>query len=253
MTTASRELAGRVAVITGGHAGIGHYITRALVNRDVQVAVLGRREHRLERAARQIGAGMIPVVCDIADPDSVRAAFKTIDERLGPVEILINNAAVFPIFKVGDATDEELHGAVTTNVLGVLYCIREAIARMREHGGGDIVSLSSESVLRPFPYLATYAATKAAVETLSRGLKSELRPLGIRVGVLRSGHVEVPNRDESGWDPQRAQAFFQEAEAGGYLAESGPGIAPETTAQAVVNMLLQPDDAVIDLLELRGR
>lgn len=253
MRAADRELAGRVAVVTGGHAGIGYHITRALADHDIRVAVLGRRRQRLEQAAREIGGGVVPVVCDIADPDSVRAAFRAVDERLGSVDILINNAAVFPIFKVAEATDEELDGAVATNVLGVLYCMREAIARMRDNGGGDIVSLSSESVLRPFPYLATYAATKAAVETLSRGLKSELKPLGIRIGVLRSGHVEVPDRDGSRWDPERARAFFQEAEAGGYLAEAGPGIAPETTARAVVNMLSQPDDAVVDLLELRGR
>jgi D-sorbitol dehydrogenase (acceptor) len=248
-----KNLAGRVAVVTGGHAGIGYYITLALVERGVRVAVLGRREVRLRETANAIGGGVVPVVCDISDPDSVRQGFRAVDEALGGVDILINNAAVFPIFKVGDATDEELDTAVTTNVLGVLYCMREAIQRMRGRGGGDIITLSSESVHRPFPYLATYAATKAAVETLSRGLKNELRPLGIRVGVLRSGHVEVPNRDEARWDPERAKAFYEEATAGGYMAEVGPGIAPETTAQAVVNMLVQPDEASIDLLELRGR
>ncbi len=246
-----RKLESRIAVVTGGHDGIGYYISEALACQGARVAILGRRRDRLAQAAERIG-GVVPVVCDITDPASVRAAFETVDERLGCADVLINNAAVFPIFKVGDATDEELATVVNTNVLGVLHCIREAIKRMGASGAGDIITLSSESVLRPFPYLAAYAATKAAVETLSRGLKSELRPLGIRVGVLRSGHVEVPERQRSNWDPERAQAFFQEAEAGGYLAEAGPGIAPQTTAQAVVNMLMQPRDASIDLLELRG-
>lgn len=239
--------------MTGGHDGLGYYITRRLRELDVRVALFGRRRDRLADAAVAIGGATIPVVCDLCDPDAVRRAFAEVDERLGPVSILINNAAVFPIFKVGEATDDELQTAVGTNVLGVLYCMRSAIERMRAHGRGDIITLSSESVLRPFPYLATYAATKAAVETLSRGLKSELKPLGIRVGVLRSGHVDVPGRGGSRWDPERAKAFYEEAQAGGYLAEAGPGIPPETTADAVVQMLLQPDDAVIDLLELRGR
>jgi NADP-dependent 3-hydroxy acid dehydrogenase YdfG len=248
-----RALEGRIAVVTGGHAGIGYYITQALVAAGVRVAILGRRAGRLEDAARQLGGNVEPVVCDISDADSVRQAFRAVDERLGSVDVLINNAAVFPIFKVGDATDEDLQTAVGTNVLGVLYCVREAIVRMRDRQGGDIITLSSESVRRPFPYLATYAATKAAVETLTRGLKNELRPHRIRVGVVRSGHVEVPEREGRAWDPERAQAFYQEAEAGGYLAEVGPGIAPQATANAIVNMLRQPDDAVIDLLELTGR
>lgn len=248
-----RILEGRTAVVTGGHDGIGYYISEALAASGMRVAILARRRDRLEQAAAQLGENVAPIVCDISDPDSVRRAFAAVDERFGALDVLINNAAVFPIFKIGDATDEELRTVVDTNLLGVLYCTRAAIERMRRRGGGDIVTLSSESVLRPFPYLAAYAATKAAVETLCRGLRNELRGTGIRVGVLRSGHVEVPGRDGSRWAPERAQAFFQEAQAGGYLAEAGPGIAPQATARAVLHMLTQPDDAVVDVLELRGR
>jgi NAD(P)-dependent dehydrogenase (short-subunit alcohol dehydrogenase family) len=249
----SRALEGRIAVVTGGHDGIGYYITEALVAAGVRVAILGRRGGRLEEAAHRIGGDVLPIVCDISDPDNVRQAFGKVDEQLGVLDVLINNAALFPLFKVGEATDEELQTAVGTNVLGVLYCMRATIERMRKRGAGDIISLSSESVRRPFPYLATYAATKAAIETLTRGLKQEVRPHGIRVSVLRSGHVEVPDREARTWDPERARAFYQEAEAGGYMTEVGPGIAPQATANAVVNMLRQPDDAVIDLLELTGR
>jgi meso-butanediol dehydrogenase / (S,S)-butanediol dehydrogenase / diacetyl reductase len=248
-----RSLEGRTAVVTGGHDGIGYYISQALLTAGARVAILGRRRERLEQAAAALGGDAAPFVCDIADPDSVRAAFAAVDQRFGALHALINNAAVFPIFKIGDATDEELRQVVDTNVLGVLYCTRAAIERMRATGGGDIVMLSSESVLRPFPYLSAYAATKAAVETLCRGLRSELRQHGIRVGVLRSGHVEVPGREGSRWDPERAQAFFEEAVAGGFMADAGPGIAPEATARAVLHMLTQPDDAVADLVELRGR
>jgi NAD(P)-dependent dehydrogenase (short-subunit alcohol dehydrogenase family) len=251
--TVAKALDGRIAVVTGGHDGIGYYVSQALQTAGVRVAILGRRAERLEQAAGAIGGDVVPVVCDLRDPDSVRQAFSSVDERLGLPDVLINNAAAFPLFKVAEATDEELQTAVGTNVLGVLYCMREAIARMRKCGGGDIVSLSSESVRRPFPYLATYAATKAAVETLSRGLKQEVRGHGIRVSVLCSGHVEVPDRQARNWDPERARAFYQEAEAGGYMAEVGPGIAPEATANAVLSLLSQPDDAVIDLLELTGR
>jgi NAD(P)-dependent dehydrogenase (short-subunit alcohol dehydrogenase family) len=248
-----RSLQNRTAIVTGGHDGIGFHITQALLGAGARVAILARRQERLEQAAELLGGDVAPIVCDIADPNSVRAAFAAVDERFGALHVLINNAAAFPIFKIGDATDEELRQVVDTNVMGVLHCVRAAVERMRATGGGDIISLSSESVLRPFPYLSAYAATKAAIETLCRGLRSELREHAIRVGVLRSGHVDVPGREGSRWDPERTQAFYREAVAGGFMADAGPGIAPEATARAVLHMLTQPDDTVVDLLELRGR
>ena len=246
------ELRGRVAVVTGGHSGVGFYISEALLAEGMRVAILGRRADVLEQAAADLGGDVLAISCDIRDPDSVRGAFARVDEGLGPVGALVNNAAVISIYRVADATDEELHETIETNLLGVLYCIREAAVRMRAAGTGHIISITSEAVLRPFPYLTGYSATKAAVESLSRGLKRELYAEGIRIGVLRSGRVSVPGRQGgSRWDPERAQAFFEEAYSGGFIEYEGDGIAPRATARSVVHMLKQPDNASIDVLELR--
>ena len=248
----STPLGGRVAVVTGGHSGVGYYITEALAAQGMRVAMFGRRRAVLDRAAEALGGAVQGIVCDIRDPGSVRSAFVEVDKSLGTPDTLINNAAVFDIYKVAEATDEELQATVETNLLGVLYCIREAVPRMQAVHRGDIVNVSSESVMHPFPFLSVYAASKAGLETLSRGLKNELRPMGIRIGVLRSGRVEVPDRETSNWDPERTRAFFEEAEAGGYMAFAGAGINPRTTASAVVNMLSRPPEASIDLIELRS-
>ena len=245
-------LSGRVAVVTGGHDGVGRYIAEALLGEGMRVALLARREEVLWQTARELGGEVLPVVCDIRDPDSVRAAFKSVDAGLGSVSALVNNAAIIAIYRIAEASDDELRATVETNLLGVMYCIREAAARMRTAGSGDIVNISSEAVLRPFPYLLGYSSSKAAVETMSRGLKRELAPWGIRVGVLRSGRVSVPDRQPgSRWDPERAEAFFQEAYAGGFIEHEGDGIDPQTTAQSVVHMLRLPRNASIDVLELR--
>lgn len=245
-------LSGRVAVVTGGHDGVGYYIAEALLGEGMRVALLARRKEVLQQAAGKLAGDVLPVVCDIRDPDAVRAAFARVDEGLGRVSVLVNNAAVVSIYRIADASDEELEATVQTNLLGVMYCIREAAARMRTAGLGDIVNITSEAVLRPFPYLLGYSATKAAVETLSRGLKRELAPLGIRVGVLRSGRVAVPDRQPGArWDPERTEAFFKEAYAGGFIEHEGDGIDPRTTAQSVVHMLRLPRNSSIDVLELR--
>jgi meso-butanediol dehydrogenase / (S,S)-butanediol dehydrogenase / diacetyl reductase len=245
-------LAGRVAIVTGGGSGIGFYIAEALVAEGMGVAILGRRRDVLDRAAERLGERAFAVACDVRTPDQVRRAFAAVADRFARLDALVNNAAVFDVFRVADATDEELRATLEVNVLGALHCIREAVPLMRKSGGGDIVSISSESVMRPFPLLSVYAASKAALELLSRGLRNELRPDGIRVAVLRSGHVAVPDREEARWEPERAREFMAEAERGGYMADVGAGIDPRTTAAAVVTMLRQPAAASMELLELRG-
>lgn len=252
--SASNELRGKVAAVTGGHSGIGYYITQALIEAGMRVAMLGRREAVLQPAAETLGKAALPVVCDIRDPQSVRDAFGRIDTELGPVAAMINNAAVFPFFKLDVATDDQLQTAVETNLLGVLYCSREAINRMLENGGGDIITVSSEVVRHPWPYLSVYSATKAAVEMLSWGLKEEYRSEGIRVAVLRSGRVEVP-REAGGvgadLDMAVVEDFFAKTTAAGFQHADVPGIDPHTTAASVLHILRQPGDASIDLLELR--
>jgi len=246
-------LKGKTAVVTGGSRGIGLAITKAFVEAGARVAIIGRGADALEQAAAEVGAAVLPLQADIGDPDDVRAAFAKVDEAFDGLDILINNAGIFPLYRIEEAGDEEIQTTFSTNIIGPLFCIRSAIPLMRKRGGGDIISVSSESVRNPFPFLTTYAATKAALETLSQGLRAELAEDGIRTAVLRSGHVKSGEVTGGRWDPERAKAFFELANRTGHMAMAGAGIEPETTARMVLTMVTQPRNATVDIVELRSR
>lgn len=249
MSTSS--LQGKVAVVTGGALGLGRQVTAQLLEQGARVAILGRTAATLQRAADELGEHLLPVVADVADPQQVRHAFAKIVTAFGGVDILVNNAAVYQAFGLDEASDEELQTTFAVNVLGPAYCIREVIPLMRQRGGGDIVNVSSESARAPFPLLAAYAASKGALETLSAGLRNELRADGIRVTVFRSGHMNGDNASVHSWPEDRLQRFLKAIELSGHGRFVGAGMAPQTVARALVSTIALPREANVDFLEVR--
>ncbi|MCW8158366.1 SDR family oxidoreductase [Stutzerimonas xanthomarina] len=246
------QLDGKVAVVTGGGVGLGRDVATLLIEQGARVAVLGRTRSTLDQVADALGENLLPVVADVSDPRQVRAAFSAIDAAFAGADILINNAAVYQPYRIEDATDTELASTFAINVLGPAYCIREAIPRMRRRGGGDIVNVSSESVSNPFPYLSAYAASKSALETLSQGLRNELRAEGIRVSIFRACHMTGENANVSAWPEGRLEQFLEAIAASGHSLHSGAGIPPATAASALICALTLPREANIDLLALRS-
>ncbi len=244
------NLNGRAFAITGASRGMGLRFARALAAEGAKIALIARPSNALDAAAKEI-VGSIAAPCDVTSSSAVRGAFAAIEREFGCLHGLINNAGACLIHKVAQSTDEEFRQEIDTNLTGPLFCIREAIPLLKASGGGDIVNVSSESVRLPFPYLTVYAATKAALETLSHGLRAELRPDGIRVTILRSGHVADSSLGAS-WDPKRTEAFYATAQASGRLQFSGEAVAPETMALMLVQMLKLPREANLDLIELRA-
>ena len=244
------ELEGRVFAVTGASRGMGLRFAKALAAEGAEVILLARASDALNETANTI-PGSLALPCDVGDPSAVRSAFAAIKARYGRLHGLINNAASCLLHKIEGSTDAEIHSEIDINLAGPIYCIREAIPLLRAAGGGDIVNVSSESVNLPFPYLSLYAATKAGLEVLSRGLRSELKPDGIRVTVLRSGHVAESTLGQS-WDPGRARAFRETIIASGHAAFAGGAVAPETMATMLVQMLRLPREANLDLVEMRA-
>jgi NAD(P)-dependent dehydrogenase (short-subunit alcohol dehydrogenase family) len=239
-----------VAVVTGASRGLGLRICEAFAREGMAVAMLSRSAPSLVTAAGEIGAAASVFPTDIADPAQVRSTFADIVQRFGGVDVLVNNAALGHLQSIEESDDLLLQEEVGTNLLGSVYCMRAAIPLMRARGGGHIVNITSESTRMPYPFLSVYAATKAAVETLSAGLRTELRGENIRVSVLRSGRLT-----ESGFNrhwPQARLAKYRElVEKQGYYAHSGEPISPQIAAQAIVDLIRMPAIANVDLLELR--
>jgi meso-butanediol dehydrogenase / (S,S)-butanediol dehydrogenase / diacetyl reductase len=245
----AKRLAGKVVVVTGASRGVGRGISATFAAEGAAVAMLARGGSELEEAAASL-TGALPVLCDIADPASVRAAFSTIEARLGGIDVLVNNAALANPRLIEEADDDLAQREVAANILGPIYCIREAVRSMRLRGGGDIINVSSESIRNPYPYLGLYAATKSALETLSVGLRNELKGSNIRVTVYRSGRVRGTfSRD---WEPDMAARARAAAREAGYYAFAGEAISPDVPGRAMVDLVLLPREAHVDLIELRA-
>jgi meso-butanediol dehydrogenase / (S,S)-butanediol dehydrogenase / diacetyl reductase len=251
MTDHSQQpLTGKVAVVTGASRGLGKRICEALAKEGVRVAMLSRNAETLDLAAADIGPLATAFPTDISDPAAVASRYTEIVRRFGGVDILVNNAALGHLQSIEESDDRLLQEEIATNLLGPIYCMRSAIPLMRDRGGGDIINITSESTRTPYPFLTVYAATKSAVETLSAGLRAELRGENIRVSVVRSGRLAESgfNRD---WPEARRSRYRQIVQQQGYYAASGEPISPQITAQAIIEVLRLPRVANMDLLELR--
>jgi NAD(P)-dependent dehydrogenase (short-subunit alcohol dehydrogenase family) len=243
-------LNGKVGIVTGGSRGLGLQLVESLLAQGARVAALARPSADLDALAARENANLAAIPCDIRDSAQVDAAVAAVIQRFGRLDFLINNAAIFHPFKLEDSTPEQVQLHVGINLLGPIWCIRAAIPHLRATRG-QILSISSESVRMPFPYLSLYAATKGGLEVLSAALREELREDGIRVTLLRSGSISgsTGNKD---WDPAVAEKFFATIVRTGHAAFTGDFATPESMAKAVISVLNLPSDVNVDFLEVRA-
>lgn len=158
------------AVVTGAGGGLGREIALALVAKGVRVAGLGRQKKALAETANLAGGGFTAHVCDVADPNAVVATFKTI----GPVTLLVNNAAVYPRRDFLDETTESFMHSVNINLGGQVACTRAALESMVETGIGRILNVATFADIAPLPASSAYAVSKGAARVLTRALVADL-------------------------------------------------------------------------------
>jgi meso-butanediol dehydrogenase/(S,S)-butanediol dehydrogenase/diacetyl reductase len=209
----------KTIVITGAGVGLGRALGRRFASDGDQVVLLGRTASKVEAAAKEIGDRAMAVHCDVASPDSVRAAFAAIAKRHPKIDALINNAAVFEPFLIAEASDAQIVNTVNTNLVGAMLCARAAIPLMGR--GSHILNVTSESVGMNFPMLVAYQTSKAGLERFSEGLYHELDPQGIRVTNVRCGQMFEEGK---AWDipPEMRMRFGQAAMAAGLNLRERP-------------------------------
>jgi len=198
----------KVLVVTGGSRGIGAATARLAAERGYAVCIsYTRNREAAETLARQIKA--IAVQGDVAAEADVVRLFKTVDEKLGRVSALVNNAGIVDLrSRVEDMSAARIQRMLAVNVTGSFLCAREAIKRMStRHGGkgGAIVNLSSAAarIGGPGDYV-DYAASKGAIDTFTLGLAKEVGGEGIRVNAVRPGVIRTEIHATSG-DPGRVE------------------------------------------------
>jgi len=180
---APAEFAGKVAIVTGGGSGLGYAIARAFAREGARVAIAGRTlatlAHSAEVIEKECGAPVLPVAADVAEPQDCERMVAAAVDRFGAVDILINNAAYFAVRPLIDAEAVEAARFFAVNAVGPLNGARAmakwAIAHQQP---GAIVNVSSIAAGRPVPGLALYAASKAALESLTRSMRSNGRRKG---------------------------------------------------------------------------
>ena len=192
MESNGRELAGQVAVVTGGSRGIGRAIVEHLARAGARVAVVARSVERAEAVAAELeGEGHRGYACDVADEDAVNALVKQVESELGSLDILVNNAGVTEDNLLVRLTDEDWDRVHDTNLKGAFHTIRAVSRGMMRRRSGRIINITSVVGLTGNKGQANYAASKAGLVGLTKAVAKELASRGILCNAVAPGFIET--------------------------------------------------------------
>ncbi len=188
------DLTGRVAIITGGTRGIGRSIAEGFVAAGAGVTVASRKPDacaETERALRLMGGEAIGVSTHVGDLDGLRALVERTVEVFGRVDIVVNNAATPLREDLGNFTPEAYAKSMDVNLRGPVFLVQEALPHLEKSPSAAVINVISAGAFLHAPFLATYAAAKAALYSFTRSMAAEFAPLGIRVNALAPGSVKT--------------------------------------------------------------
>jgi 3-oxoacyl-[acyl-carrier protein] reductase len=229
---------GKICLVTGGARGIGRAIAEMLLAEGASVAICARRQESLDGALEELGkAGaaerIAGKVADVGNHEDVGALFRFIDSRFGGLDVLVNNAGIGVFGPVGDLAIEDWKSTIETNLSGVFYCSREAVARFSTRGGGYIINIGSLAGSNAFAGGAAYNASKFGLNGLSDAMMQDVRSKDVRVSTVAPGSVAT--------------------QFGGHGADSGSDwrVWPEDVAEIVRMLLTMPLRTLVSRVEVR--
>jgi len=191
MAKEPRSLRGKVVAITGGARGIGKATAKAIAAEGAMVAIGDLDTELAEQAAGELGGNAIGLELDVTKRESFANFLAQVEERLGPLDVLINNAGIMPLGDFVDEDDLTAHRMVDINIHGVLYGMKLALPGMLRRDTGHIINIASQAGKAGFPGGATYCATKHAVVGVSEAVRAETRDTGIEVSVVMPAVVNT--------------------------------------------------------------
>jgi len=209
----SQLLEGKTALITGAGRGIGRAIARAFAAEGAAVALVARSRADLAGVAaevREAGGRALAVPTDVTQDAAVEALVENVTGELGRLDILVTSAGAAAFGPVAGSKPADWDTMLSLNLRAVMVCCHAVLPVMLRQRSGMILNLSSIASKRALPGSAVYTATKSAVEAFSRVLAEELRPHGVRVGVLVPGAVDTPIWDSMGAAPPREKMLRAE-------------------------------------------
>ena len=222
MAKEPRVLSGQVAAITGAARGIGKATAEAFIRQGMKVAIGDLDVEEAKRTADQLGAGTIAMELNVTDRASVQRFVEETEEKLGPIDVFVNNAGIMQLGSFLDETDATAQRQVDINVGGVLWGMKAVLPLMVSRNRGHLVNIASTAGKAGFPGGATYCGTKHFVVGLSEAVRAELRETDIEVTCVMPGVVNT------------------ELAAGLEKGRAVKWVNPEDVADAIVDALQRP-------------
>ncbi|WP_308991267.1 SDR family oxidoreductase [Mariniflexile litorale] len=180
----------KIAIVTGGNSGLGFATAKKLCDNGIKTFIIGRTKEKTEDACSEIGANAIPVIFDLNNLAGIPTMITDIAKN-GNIDILVNNAGINFKKEFIDVTDEDFDSIIHTNIQSVFSISREVVKIMKNHGGGNIVNISSMASQYGIPKVIAYTASKGAIEAMTRAMAVELAQYNVRVNCVAPGFIKT--------------------------------------------------------------
>jgi NAD(P)-dependent dehydrogenase (short-subunit alcohol dehydrogenase family) len=205
----------KIAIVTGGSSGIGFAIARKFSQQGIHTIIVGRDVQKLNEAVALLGSNGEAIAFDITNLNGIPELVNRIIQQHGQVDILVNNAGINMKKSALEVTDQEFQQILLTNLTSVFALTREVAKSMVAKKSGSIINISSMAAQYGLPGVAAYAASKTAIEGMTRTLAVELSPQGVRVNCIAPGFIATKmSATALNGDPERKQKVLSRTPMG---------------------------------------